>query len=185
MCSEIPPVRSGQRGPRRAPLWSKEVDTLYGDVLQFLYHLGLAVLVGGGLVLGSAAAPAIFKTIPSRAEAGNVFGAALARWDGLAILCVILVVVTSVLKAGAYEVAGAPETRLIVRWIALVVMSAAVIFSSAWANPVARSLRSQVRDWDEQPESSPVRREFNGLHRSSSRAMRVALVAGALALFLS
>ncbi len=178
-------MRTGQGGRLPPTLWSEEVDTLYGDALQFLYHLALAILVGGGLVLGSAVAPAIFKTIPSRAQAGNVFGAALARWDGLAILCVILVVVTSVLKAGAYEVAGVPETRLIVRWIALVVMSGAVIYSSGWANPVARSLRSQVRDWDEQPESTPARREFNGLHKSSSRAMRIALVAGALALFLS
>ena len=161
------------------------MDTLYGDTLQFLYHLALAILIGGGLVLGTAVAPAIFRTIPSRAEAGALFGAALARWDGLAIFCVILVVITSVLKAGAYELSGAPEARLIVRWIALVVMSAAVIYSSGWANPVARSLRAQVRDWDEQPESSPVRREFAKLHRSSSRAMRVAILAGLIAMFLS
>jgi uncharacterized membrane protein len=161
------------------------VDTLYGDVLQFLYHLGLGILVGGGLVLGSAVAPGIFKTLPSRAEAGSAFGAVLARWDGLAIFCVILVVVTSVLKAGAYEVTGAPEARLIGRWTLLLVMSAAVVYSSGWANPVARSLRSQVRDWDEQPESAPVRREFNGLHKRSSRAMRIALFAGAIAMFLS
>lgn len=161
------------------------MDSLYADTLQFLYHFGLAILVGGGLVLGSAAAPAIFRTIPSRAEAGAVFGAALARWDGLAILCVILVVLTSVLKAGAYEVSGAPEPRLIARWTLLVIMSAAVIYSSGWANPVARSLRAQVRDWDEQPESSPVRREFAKLHRSSSRAMRVAILAGLIAMFLS
>ena len=36
------------------------VETLYFDVLQFLYHLALAVLVGGSLALGTAAAPAIF-----------------------------------------------------------------------------------------------------------------------------
>ena len=178
-------MRSGQRGRACATLWSEQVDTLYGDTLQFLYHLALAILVGGGLVLGSAVAPAIFRTIPSRGEAGAVFGAALARWDGLAIFCVVLVVVTSVLKAGAYEVSGAPEARLIVRWIALIVMSAAVIYSSGWANPVARSLRAQVREWDEQPESSPVRREFTGLHKSSSRAMRFAVIAGLIAMFLS
>lgn len=178
-------MRSGPRSHARDAIWSKAVDTLYGDTLQFLYHLALAILVGGGLVLGSAVAPAIFRSIPSRGEAGAVFGAALARWDGLAIFCVVLVVVTSVLKAGAYEVSGAPEPRLIVRWIALVVMSAAVVYSSGWANPVARSLRAQVREWDEQPEISPVRREFNGLHKSSSRAMRVGIIAGLVALFLS
>ena len=33
------------------------VETLYTDTLQFLYHLSLAMLVGGGFVLGAAAAP--------------------------------------------------------------------------------------------------------------------------------
>lgn len=164
---------------------STQVDTLYGDTLQFLYHLALAILVGGGLVLGSAVAPAIFKTVASRGEAGAIFGAALARWDGLAIFCVVLVVLTSALKAGAYELTGAPEARLIARWIALAVMAAAVIFSSGWANPVARSLRAQAPAWDEMPESTPLRREFAALHRRSSRAMRVAIIAGLIAMFLS
>ena len=161
------------------------METLYGDTLQFLYHVALAILVGGGLVLGSAVAPAIFKTVASRGEAGAIFGAALARWDGLAILCVIVAVLTSALKAGAYEVNGVPEARLIARWIALAVMATAVIFSSGWANPVARSLRAQAPAWDEMPESTPLRREFAALHRRSSRAMRVAIMAGLIAMFLS
>ena len=161
------------------------METLYADTLQFLYHLALAILVGGGVVLGAAAAPAIFKTVSSRGEAGAIFGAALARWDGLAVFCVILVVLTSALKAGAYEVSGAPEPRLIARWVALAVMSAAVIYSSGWANPVARSLRAQAPAWDEMPESTPLRREFAALHRRSSCAMRVAIIAGLVAIFLS
>ena len=161
------------------------METLYVDALQFLYHLSLAILVGGGLVLGSAVAPAIFKAVNSRGEAGAIFGAVLARWDGLAILCVVLVVITSALKAGAYEVAEAPEARLVVRWIALAVMSAAVVFSSGWANPVARTLRAQSPAWDEMPESTPLRREFAALHRRSSRAMRVGIIAGLVALYLS
>jgi hypothetical protein len=161
------------------------VETVYGDTLQFLYHLALAILVGGGLVLGSAVAPGVFKTVSSRGEAGSIFGAVLARWDGLAIFCVILVVVTSALKAGAYEVSGMPEPRLIARWFALVVMSAAVIYSSGWANSVARTLRAQTPAWDELPESAPLRVEFAALHRSSSRAMRIAILAGLVAMYLS
>jgi hypothetical protein len=74
------------------------VETLYFDILQFTYHLALAILVGGALVLGAAAAPAIFSAVASRGEAGAIFGAILARDDGLAILSVVLVVVTSVLN---------------------------------------------------------------------------------------
>jgi hypothetical protein len=32
------------------------METLYFDILQFVYHLALAILVGGALVLGMAAA---------------------------------------------------------------------------------------------------------------------------------
>jgi len=163
---------------------STRVETLYTDVLQFLYHLALAVIVGGGMVLGSVVAPALFRTAP-RSDAGTLFGAALARWDGLAIFSVIVVVIASVLKAGAFEVAEAPELRLILRWVALAVMSGAVIYSSGWASPVARSIRAQTRDFDDLPQNAPARNEFAKLHRSSSAAMRIAVVAGLVALFLS
>lgn len=160
------------------------MENLYFDTIQFLYHLALAILVGGGLVLGAVVAPAIFKTVSARGEAGTIFGAALARWDGLAILSVIVVVITSALKIG-FEIADAPEPRLITRWIALAVLSAATIYSSGWANPVARSLRAQTPAFDDLPDSTAVRREFAKLHASSTRALRLGIVAGLLALFLS
>ena len=161
------------------------METLYFDILQFTYHLALAVLVGGALVLGAAAAPAIFKAVASRGEAGAIFGAVLARYDGLAILSVVLVVVTSVLKAGAFEITGAPETRLVIRWLALVVLCGATLYSSAWANPVARAVRAQTPGWDDLRDDAPMRREFASLHQSSRRAMTVAVLAGTVAMFLS
>lgn len=161
------------------------METLYFDVLQFVYHLALAILVAGALVLGAAAAPAIFASVRSRGEAGAIFSAVLARYDGLAILCVVLVVLTSVLKATAFEVTGVPETRLVVRWLALVVLCGATLYSSAWASPVARSVRAQTPGWDDLRDDAPMRREFQSLHRRSRRAMTVAIVAGTVAMFLS
>ncbi len=161
------------------------METLYFDTLQFVYHLALAVLVGGALALGAAAAPAIFASVRSRGEAGAIFGAILGRYDGLAILCVVLIVLTSVLKAFAFEVTGAPETRLIVRWLALLVLCGATLYSSAWTNPVARSIRAQTPGWDDLRDDAPMRREFHSLHRRSRRAMTVAILAGIVAIFLS
>jgi hypothetical protein len=160
------------------------VESLYVDLLQFLYAISLAILVGGGFVLGSVVAPALFRGAP-REEAGTLFGAVLARWDGVAILCAVLVVITSALKAGAYEVSGTPELRLVARWVALLVMVAAVVYSSGWATPVARSIRSQTRDFDSLPANAPARVEFAKLHRSSSGAMRLAVIAGLVAMLLS
>jgi hypothetical protein len=74
---------------------------------------------------------------------------------------------------------------LIARWIALAVMAAVTLYASAWAGSVARAFRAQVPDFDDLPESSPARREYAGLARSAARAMRVVVLSGLVALFLS
>src|SRR3979411_1846214 len=86
------------------------VETLYFDVLQFIYHLALAVLVGGAIVLGA----------PSR------------RDDQLAGLALAVLVVSSVLKLFAFEDADIGP-RLVARWIALGVLAAATLYASAWS----------------------------------------------------
>ena len=159
------------------------MESLSFDLLQFLYHLSLAILVGGSLVLGTAVAPALFAS-RSRADAGTLFGCVLARFDGLAIFSVIALVITSVLKAVGFEVTGAPDVRLVLRWVALGALAIATLYSSAWANPVARQIRAATSGFDEQPQSSPARTEFARLHQRSRRAMSVAVVFGLLALFL-
>lgn len=142
------------------------VETLYPDTLQFLYHLALAILVGGGIVRSSVR--------------GEVPG-----WDGAAVLSVAVIVVTSALKAGAFEVSGALETRLVVRWVALAITCVATMYASGWAGPVARSVRTQSRDFESMPATSPARREASALDRGAARAQRIAIVAGLVALYLS
>ena len=160
------------------------METLSFDLLQFLYHLALAILVGGSLVLGTAVAPVLFASTRSRAEAGALFGSMLARFDGLAVFSVIVLTATSVLKALGFEVTGAPDARLVLRWVALAILAAAILYSSAWANPVARQIRGATAGFDEQPQNSPARIEFTKLHQRSRRAMSIAVVFGLLALFL-
>jgi hypothetical protein len=161
------------------------VETLSFDLLHFLYHLALAILVGGSLVLGTAVAPALFGSTRSRSDAGTLFGNVLARFDGLAIFSVLVIAVTSVLKAVSFEVVGSVEPRLLARWAALLVLAIATLYSSAWANPVARAIRSQTTGFDDQPAGSPARLEFARLHDRSRRAMSLAVLGGLVAMFLS
>ena len=158
------------------------MDSLYFDLLQFGYHVGLALLVGGAVALGSATAPALFRSAATRSQAGTIFSAVLERWDGVAILAVLLVAVTSLLKAIAFEVA---EPRLYIRWAALALLVAAALYSAAWVNPVARSIRSQTPAFDDLPAHSPLRAEFARLHAGSRRAMSIAVIAGLVALYFS
>jgi hypothetical protein len=138
------------------------VDTLYFDSLQFLYHAALAVLVGGAIVLGG----------PAR------------RYDQVAGLALFVLIVTSVLKFLGFEDADVGP-RLVARWIALAIMAVSTLYASAWAGSVARTFRAQVPDFDDLPDSSAARREYAGLARSAARAMRVIVISGLVALFLS
>ncbi len=157
------------------------MDTLYFDLLKLGYHLGLAILVGGGLALGLVAAPAIFSTARSRAEGGTFFGNVLARYDALAIGSLVLVALTSVLRAIAFETVDPP----LARWASLAAMAFATLYASGWTNPIARSIQRQTSGFDELPDSAPARREFMRLHRRSRRAMSLAIVAGLVSIFLS
>lgn len=161
------------------------METLYFDFLQFVYHFALAILVGGSFVLGTAVAPALFALSRSRADAGTVFGGVLARFDGWALLAVLLLAITSVLKATAFEVTGTLEPRLVARWAVLLALGAATLYASGWANPVARSIRAQTPGFDDLPASAPARLEFARMHARSRRATSVAFVLGLVALFLS
>lgn len=138
------------------------MDTLYFDTLQFLYHLALAVLVGGAIVLGG----------PAR------------RYDQLAGIALFVVALTSVLKLFAFEDVDVGP-RLVARWIALIVLAGATLYASAFASSVARAYRAQTRDFDDLPDTSPARQEYAQLGRSAARAMRVVVVSGLVALFLS
>lgn len=138
--------------------------------------------MGGGLALGFAAAPALFRAIPSRSLAGTAFGEILARWDQLAVLSVFLVALTAFLRAVNFET---PDARHWVRWALLVVMGAATLYASAWAGPVARQLRTQLPAFDDLPDGAPPRREFARLHAGARRAMSLAVIAGLAALFVS
>ena len=138
--------------------------------------------MGGGLALGLAAAPALFRALPSRSAAGTAFGEILARWDGVAIAAACLVLITAFLRAVSFET---PDLRHLVRWALLALMAAATLYASAWSGPVARQLRRQVPGFDDLPAGAAARREFAKLHAGARMAMSVAVAAGLAALFLS
>ena len=160
------------------------MDTLYSDLLRLGYHVGLAVLVGGGFVLGAAAAPAVFGAMRSRAEAANVFGAVLSRYDGLALLALLVVAATTVLKAGAFD-EDPTDWRILTRWVAIALMGAATMYGVAWAGPVARAIRKETPGFDDLPEGDVRRREFRALHDRARAALRLVVLFGLVALFFS
>lgn len=138
------------------------MESLYFDALQFVYHLSLAVLVGGAIVLDR----------PSR------------RYDRFAGLALLGLVIATVLKAFAFEDTDVGP-RLVARWVALAVLIVATLYAGAWAAPVASAYRRQSPDLDALSPTSGERLELAALERSALRALRVGALAGLVALFLS
>jgi hypothetical protein len=159
------------------------IETLYTDFLRFGYHAGLALLVGGGIAVGIAAG-SVFRTLRSRGDAANVVGAILARYDGLALLAVVVVVLTTILKAGAFE-EDLRDWRILARYAAIALMSGAALYGIAWAGPVARAIRRETPGFDDLPEGDPRRREFRGMHERARRAVSAVVLFGLVAIFLS
>ena len=155
-------------------------ESLGYDVVHFLHVVSLAAIVGGGFALGAAAAPTLFRTL-ERGQAGTVFGAILERWDGVAIVASVVLLVTTAVQSVAFET-GEP---LLARWGAVVVVLAGTLYSSAYANPIARGLRRARPDFDDLPSAAPDRREFARYHARSTRAMSLAILAGLVALWFS
>lgn len=139
-------------------------------------------MVGGGLALGLATAPALFRSLPSRSLAGTAFGEVLARWDGVAILAALLVAFTAFLRAVNFET---PDLRHWVRYALIAVMVGAVVHAHGWSGPVARQLRRQTAAYDDLPDDAPARIEFAKLHAAARRSMSLAILAGLAALALS
>jgi hypothetical protein len=113
-----------------------------------------------------------------------VFGAVLERFDGFAMLALIVVFLTSILKAGAFQ-EDLRDARIVIRWIALTLMGIAVLYGSAWANPVARAIRTQTPGFDDLPDNDLRKREFRSLHARSTRAFTIAVLLGVIALYFS
>src|SRR5215470_6324481 len=61
-------------------------------LINALYHLGLALWIGGAIALGALAAPVLFRSLP-RQQAGSIFGPTLRRFARLRAVALLLIVV--------------------------------------------------------------------------------------------
>jgi len=148
-------------------------------IFQCLYDLGLALWIGGAIVLGAAAAPVLFQSLP-RPQAGAIFGPILARFARIQAIALLMIVVSAAARFLIWE-RHAATLWLAGRWGAIVLL--------AWALLGQMSIQKKMRVFGSnlaaEPDDSPVRAMFQLLHRRAEGLMKASLIAAFIALFFS
>ena len=147
---------------------------------NLVYHLGLALWIGGTIVLGALVAPALFRALP-RPQAGAIFGPTLRRFARLRLGALIATIAAAGVKHAIWERTSSLWISL--RWAALGVLAAAVLYEIAYLEPKLEARRVHLTP--EMGEDHPERRAFNALHRRAEGLMKASLVAAIAAMLIS
>jgi uncharacterized membrane protein len=146
-----------------------------------LYHLGLAIWVGGTIALGALTAPALFNALP-RPQAGAIFGPLLRRFARVRIAALIGIILGAGAKYLMWET-HAISPWIVVRWLMIAFLAFSLICEIAFFEPRLEAQRVLLTP--EMAADNPQRIAFNVLHHRAEKLLQLALLAGVVALFFS
>lgn len=147
---------------------------------NLFYHLGLAIWIGGTIILGALVAPALFRALP-RHQAGAIFGPTLRRFARLRAGALLVAIAAAAVKHFAWE-SGA-TLWIAVRWAALLVMAATLVYEIGYLERALEARRVHLTP--EMPDDDPRRRDFNTLHKRAELLLKAAVIAALAAMLLS
>jgi putative copper export protein len=168
------PLRSCDT-PLRVPNWTYLL-------VSFVFHLGLALWIGGMVVLGMLVAPVLFGNFDG-ATAGASFGPILRRFSRLRSIALPMVIAAMVAKHLLWETHAVPGGSG--KWIFLRVLAVFVMALTLAHDLNAETSMERLRERMTADPADPSRIAFGKLHKRSEASMKVALVAGLVALFFS
>jgi len=143
-------------------------------------RLCLALWVGGTLVV-VIAAPVLFRRIPSRDLAGEIFGEILRRFEAVKhVLSLLLVIAVFIRLEQQRELAGAGAAAAIAIFLAV----ATNVYLAMVLRPRLNYFRMKVGSFDTAAPDNPFRIRFDELHKRSSRILVLGWIAAAVALAL-
>jgi hypothetical protein len=157
-------------------------------VLRFATVLAIAVWIGGLIVLGGIAAPAIFEVVSlrqvpdGRMLSGAIFGEALRRFDLVSYSCGALVLATLAVRA----VLGPRPRRFSLRVGIAVLMLGASMYSGMVLSSRIAAVQLEIGAGvapSSLPSGDPRRAAFGRLHGQST-LIQIVPILGGLALML-
>jgi hypothetical protein len=149
------------------------------SILRFVEVFALGTWVGSIIFLSFAVAPGAFTVLSNRHDAGAVVGYSLARlhWGGI-------------IAGFIYLAALLLEQKSLTGWFrpaafAVILMMALSFSSQHFVSRRMTVLRAEMGSIDSTPLESPLRVEFDSLHRASVRIEVTVLLLGLAGLFLT
>jgi uncharacterized membrane protein len=141
-----------------------------------LYLTALGLWVGGMATLAFIVAPSVFRSAPSRAAAGTIFGSILRSFGMLQLVLGLVALASVVVLHGTGTLR--PKTGF-VRLGVLLLMLLLVCGSQFIIAPAIEREREAVPNFDSVPAGVPARAKFDSLHRWSVRVAGLTLLLGA------
>ncbi len=149
--------------------------------LRLVQTLSLTFWIGAMVFFSLFVAPSAFAALPSRHLAGTLVSLVLTRLHQLGIVAGVLYLVSGIALS---TVAPAAPRVLCGRHLLVVLMLALTIASQWFVSPRMVALRTDMVNVDATPADSPLRIEFNRLHRWSVRLEAGILLLGLATLFV-
>lgn len=160
-------------------------------LLRFLEMLSLGIWVGGIVFLSFILAPSAFRVLPPH-EAGLLVGLTLTRLHLLGYFSAVLFLAVRVIGAMIAPPSDSfSRSALLVRPVVLIVlvMFLLTVVSQQGVRPRIDAARAEMiatsGTLDRAPKDSPLRVEFDRLHRISVRVEVAVLLFGLAAMFLT
>jgi len=144
-----------------------------------LYHLGLALWIGGAIALGALTAPVLFRALPLQ-QAGGIFAAVLRRFARLRAAALVMIVIGAGAKFLHWET-HASTPWLVIRWIAIAFLAFDLVYELIFIERPMQTLRAGLGP--EVAADDPGRLRFNVLHRRAEGLMKASVAAAFVALF--
>jgi hypothetical protein len=140
-----------------------------------IYFTALGLWVGGMTTLVAIVAPTVFRTAPSRAVAGRIFGSILQAFGPAQIVLGILAALAVVVLMKGKELK--PRTGAL-RLGVLLVMQLVACNAQFVLGPAIERERASIVNFDSLPVGVPARARFDSLHAWSVRLAGISLLAG-------
>jgi len=148
-------------------------------IFHLLYHLGLALWIGGAIALGACAAPELFRALP-KPQAGAIFGPILGRFGKIQAIALLMIVIGAGAKFLIWE-QHAVSPWIACRWAAIVLLAWALLGQMS----IQRKMRVFSTNLGPETDDNPVRALFQHFHTRAEGLMKASVVAALIALFFS